>query len=763
MLSSIFSSLLLLTATILPLHVSASSSHSIGNARRRHHSRLAQVGTTHSNPSITTILVQPDAPSSTDLAARTTYPLPTGWAAGGCIFDAPARYLTGYAYQESGMTVEKCTTTCQSMGYIYAGLEYTEQCFCGNYENTAGSTGLGTILADSYCSAVGSDGSPCGGWWSLSLFIYTAPASTATSSSSAVASASASSSTSNWVNQGCVSDSSSRTLTGYSESKLTGWTVSGCTNLCASKGYSIAGLEVATQCFCGNSLSTTATKLESWSCGWYCYGTGDVCGGSWALSIYSTSSLTSLLSNSSSSSSSAAASSTATPTATSASSARASSSAVISSVVSATSSAASASASAVADSSKAVYVHMMVGNTYPYTQADWLTQITLAAGAGFDGFALNIGSDSWQWTQVSYAYAAAASFGTSFKLFISFDMSVLPCTAYSNGAALQLYITTYGSHSNQAWYKNKILASTFAGSDCTFGYSGWDAGWQGAFKTPLKSAGYNVFFLPSVFVDPSTFSSVNVIDGELNWNGAWPTGSTDLTFSSTDEAYISGLGTKSFATTVSPVFFTHYGVDSYNKNWIYRSDDWLYSYRWDQLIANRARFDLVEALTWNDYGESSYIGPISGAQPNSQAWVDGFDHTPLLEINKYYAAAFKTGVYPTVSTDKVYLMARPHPVNAVASADSVPTPTNGGYSQDKFYALVFAKSAATVTLTSSVGSVTQDVAAGVTRLSYALVAGSTMKVTMTRSGSSVVNYQPSFTFNGSPTTYNFNYQIYASS
>ena len=29
----------------------------------------------------------------------------------------------------------------------------------------------------------------------------------------------------------------------------------------------------------------------------------------------------------------------------------------------------------------------------------------------------------------------------------------------------------------------------------------------------------------------------------------------------------------------------------------------------------------------SDYGESHYIGPIDGAQPNSQEWVDGFNHT----------------------------------------------------------------------------------------------------------------------------------------
>jgi hypothetical protein len=28
----------------------------------------------------------------------------------------------------------------------------------------------------------------------------------------------------------------------------------------------------------------------------------------------------------------------------------------------------------------------------------------------------------------------------------------------------------------------------------------------------------------------------------------------------------------------------------------------------------------------DDYGESHYIGPIAGAQPMSEGWVNGFDH-----------------------------------------------------------------------------------------------------------------------------------------
>jgi glucan endo-1,3-alpha-glucosidase len=45
------------------------------------------------------------------------------------------------------------------------------------------------------------------------------------------------------------------------------------------------------------------------------------------------------------------------------------------------------------------------------------------------------------------------------------------------------------------------------------------------------------------------------------------------------------------------------------------------------LINIRDQVDLVQIISWNDYGESHYIGPIEGGQPMSQAWVDGNDHT----------------------------------------------------------------------------------------------------------------------------------------
>lgn len=158
--------------------------------------------------------------------------------------------------------------------------------------------------------------------------------------------------------------------------------------------------------------------------------------------------------------------------------------------------------------------------------------------------------------------------------------------------------------------------------------------------------------------------------------------------------------------------------------------------------------DLVPAIA--DYGESSYIGPIDGAQPNSQSWVDGFDHSALQEINRYYATAFRTGNYPAITQDKVYLTARPHPAFANAYSDPVGPPTGREHTQDNFYALVFATAPSTVVLSSGAGSQTFSVNAGATRLQYALAAGGGMSAKITRNGADVVNFSPSFTFNGNP-------------
>jgi glucan endo-1,3-alpha-glucosidase len=88
------------------------------------------------------------------------------------------------------------------------------------------------------------------------------------------------------------------------------------------------------------------------------------------------------------------------------------------------------------------------------------------------------------------------------------------------------------------------------------------------------------------------------IDGMLNWDSGWPMGGSNLDTSS-DTRYINNLGGKTYMPAVSPCFFTYYGPNSWNKNWLYRSDNWLLATRWEKIISMRSQSDMVEVLTWN--------------------------------------------------------------------------------------------------------------------------------------------------------------------
>ncbi|CAL1713082.1 unnamed protein product [Somion occarium] len=420
-----------------------------------------------------------------------------------------------------------------------------------------------------------------------------------------------------------------------------------------------------------------------------------------------------------------------------------------------------------AGNGKAVFAHFMMGNAFPYTQQDFEDDVKLASASGIDAFALNIGTDDWQPGHVKMAYDAAAASGTGFKMFISFDMTVLPCGSPADAAALRNYVTTYADHPAQFKYDGRVFASTFSGEKCSFGSGSPQNGWKSQFYSQLNG---NVFFVPALFADPGSFPSWSgAMDGVFNWNAGWPVDLTSSKVSSilggvglhlgplvkaalntasqtlakfvgstdSDQSCINGLkglsasGAKAYMTSVSPWFFTHYGADSFNKNFIYYADSHLYNTRWESVIQNRDEFDLVEVLTWNDYGESHYIAPVKGAQPNSQAWVDGNAHDGWLDMTNYYATAFKTGKYPEIAQDALYAWARPTSTNANAP-DPVGKPTNADTMTDAMWVAVFSTAPGTVTLSSGNGN-SQDfiVQPGVTKLQLPLTPGSTMHATLT--------------------------------
>ncbi|KAH9476860.1 Glucan endo-1,3-alpha-glucosidase agn1 [Psilocybe cubensis] len=376
------------------------------------------------------------------------------------------------------------------------------------------------------------------------------------------------------------------------------------------------------------------------------------------------------------------------------------------------------------DGTKYVFMHHFLKlfkiDTFPYTYADWLDDMIKIAAKGVDAIALNIGGSDWQRNQVATAYSAARDSNTGIKLFYSFDLTEMDC----NVADLVARVNLYNNHPNQFKVNGKAFISSFSGG--CLGNDGWQS---------LKSQ-TNGYIMPFIWGLENNFQSWPSLDSWYCWGCAWPQGNYPKNMDD-DNFYISQLGTK-YGTTVGPWMYTHYTW----KNFYLRGDDWLVVSRWEQLMQLRSTLTFVELATWNDYGESSYYGPIKGAQPDGTTWANGYPHTAWYDLTGYYVQAFKTGSYPAITQDVIYFWARPHPAGATASGDNLGKPTGWDWTEDSMWAAVFATSPATVVLRCGSSSSTFNVSPGVNKLKIPLAAGK-ITVQMIRNGQTIINYTPS--------------------
>ncbi|KAI1723811.1 WSC domain-containing protein [Ditylenchus destructor] len=89
----------------------------------------------------------------------------------GCFKDSPrSRLLTGYKYNFAGYNnVKMCVQACLRAGYIYAGVEYGVECFCGN--DLVGQ--FKNPLKEKHCEsfACPNSDSYCGGYEAIALYL----------------------------------------------------------------------------------------------------------------------------------------------------------------------------------------------------------------------------------------------------------------------------------------------------------------------------------------------------------------------------------------------------------------------------------------------------------------------------------------------------------------------------------------------------------------------------------------------------------------
>jgi hypothetical protein len=218
-----------------------------------------------------------------------------------------------------------------------------------------------------------------------------------------------------------------------------------------------------------------------------------------------------------------------------------------------------------------------------------LEDVRIAKNVHIDAFALNMAhGDPVNEQALPAAFAAAASVGLF--LFFSFDYA-------GNGfwppETVIEYINKYASNSAYFHHNGRPFVSTFEGPDNA---TDW---------IDIKRQ-TSCFFMPSwssLGAQKAMAAGGGVADGLFSW-AAWPWGNWDMTTYS-DASYRQYLGGKPYMMPISPWFYTN--LPGYDKNWVWRGDG-IWPDRWFQ--AQWLQPEFVQIISWNDYGESHYIGPV---------------------------------------------------------------------------------------------------------------------------------------------------------
>ncbi|KAL4786861.1 glycosyl hydrolase family 71-domain-containing protein [Aspergillus varians] len=315
-----------------------------------------------------------------------------------------------------------------------------------------------------------------------------------------------------------------------------------------------------------------------------------------------------------------------------------------------------------------VFAHFMIGIvSNRHSAADYDDDMKRAKSLGIDAFALNIGVDPYTDQQLGLAYQSAAN--NDMKVFISFDFNWWNT---GQGSQVGQKIAQYASLPAQLKVDGKVFVSSFAGD-------GLDVG------AMRQAAGQEVFWAPNYH--PEMGTNMDQVDGLLNWM-AWPNDGNNkapkpgqnVSVEDGDETYIRALNGKDYIAPASPWFFTHFGPEvPYSKNWVFPGDLLWYD-RWLQLLDMGPRF--IEIVTWNDYGESHYIGPLSSPHTDDgcSKWVNDMPHDGWMDMSKPFIAAYKDGatsVDSYITEDLLVYWYRPTPrgVNCDAT-DTCMVPAN---------------------------------------------------------------------------------------
>jgi SpoIID/LytB domain protein len=323
----------------------------------------------------------------------------------------------------------------------------------------------------------------------------------------------------------------------------------------------------------------------------------------------------------------------------------------------------------------------------PLTTADWQLEnmkkeVQRATQAGLDGFTVDIlTADGYNWDRVKLLYRAAPLVDANFKLLVMPD---------SNGSAVRdinllADRVTELARSSAAFRlpDGRLVISPFYAEKLGVAY--WTK-----FIALMNARGVDVAFVPCFLnYDDNVADFAPISYGFSNWGSRNPASNQDL------------AGLISDAHSRGKIWMQPVSIqDNRPSQGIYDESRNTENLRltWDAAISGNA--DWVQIPTWNDYSENTQVSPSTHV-----GWAP-------LDISSYYLTRYKTGVWPEIVRDVVYISHRVQPAGAVPTGGQkmlMKIRRGSSSPRDKVEILSFLESPATIDVT--IGGRTESYAA----------------------------------------------------
>jgi hypothetical protein len=188
----------------------------------------------------------------------------------GCYRDSrTSRALQGTWQSTKTNTISSCQQWCFNQNYKYAGMEYGEECYCGN-SIASSSSSIDGSNCQMACS--GNSREMCGGRsWAISIYAVQVVNPTPPPSPS-------------WLALGCFTESSNNRALKAMNNGMTNITVEKCQALCNSNKYRVAGLAGGV-CYCDDVIAFQSKPTSG--CSIKCKGNNKQnCGGTNKINLY---------------------------------------------------------------------------------------------------------------------------------------------------------------------------------------------------------------------------------------------------------------------------------------------------------------------------------------------------------------------------------------------------------------------------------------------------------------------------------------------